>query len=139
MNVSAQNAVATLKGEVTDEYGKPLAGVVVNSENGRNGTTTGIDGKYVLTVNDGSDAIVFSYLGRRDVTKKIAGKETIDVKNMPLDVDKNDEIIDMGWTKQRRGDISGAVSSIKGKSLESAPVATLSMALAGQISGLSVI
>ncbi|MFR4237483.1 MAG: TonB-dependent receptor plug domain-containing protein [Alistipes onderdonkii] len=58
---------------------------------------------------------------------------------MPLDVDKNDEIIDMGWTKQRRGDISGAVSSIKGKSLESAPVATLSMALAGQISGLSVI
>ena len=36
MNVSAQNAVATLKGEVTDEYGKPLAGVVVNSENGRN-------------------------------------------------------------------------------------------------------
>ncbi|MFR4237484.1 MAG: hypothetical protein ACLT1W_15595 [Alistipes onderdonkii] len=46
------------QGRVTDEYGKPLPGVVVNSENGRNGTTTGIDGKYVLTVNDGSDTIV---------------------------------------------------------------------------------
>ena len=65
--VSAQSStVYTIKGVVTDEFGKPLSGVVVNSETGKNGTSTDIEGSYMLTVDDGSKDIVFSYLGYKD-------------------------------------------------------------------------
>lgn len=134
--VSAQSVVTTtVKGNVTDEYGKPLQGVVVNSMNGKNGTSTDVDGNYVIMVDDQSDALVFSYLGYADQVQSLANKEEIDVK-MELDVSRSDEIIDMGFTKQKRGAISGAVSSVKGKVLESSPNAKLTPAMNGNVTNL---
>lgn len=136
--VSAQSVVTTtVKGNVTDEYGKPLQGVVVNSMNGKNGTSTDVDGNYVIMVDDQSDALVFSYLGYADQVQSLANKEEIDVK-MELDVSRSDEIIDMGFTKQKRGAISGAVSSVKGKVLESSPNAKLTPAMNGNVTNLGM-
>ena len=95
--ISAQSMVTvTIKGNVTDEYGKPLQGVVVCSENGKNGTSTDVDGNYVVMVDDQSEALVFSYLGYADQKQSILDKEQVDVK-MSFDAHWNDEIINMGF------------------------------------------
>ena len=136
--ISAQSStVYTIKGVVTDEFGKPLSGVVVNSETGKNGTSTDIEGSYILTVDDGSKDIVFSYLGYKDKKVAIAEKETIDAKLEP-DAVKSDEIIDMGFVQQRRGAISGAVSSVKGTPIEAAPVSSFGAAMNGFVTNLMV-
>lgn len=136
--ISAQSMVTvTIKGNVTDEYGKPLQGVVVCSENGKNGTSTDVDGNYVVMVDDQSEALVFSYLGYADQKQSILDKEQVDVK-MSFDAHWNDEIINMGFTKQRRGDISGAVSSVRGKVLESSPNSRLSPAMNGNVPNLGL-
>ena len=136
--VSAQSAVTTtIKGNVTDEYGKPLQGVVVNSLNGKNGTSTDVDGNYVLMIDDQSNALVFSYLGYADQIQSFADKEQVDVK-MALDAHRSDEIIDMGFTKQKRGAISGAVTSVKGKIMESSPNSRLSPAMNGNVPNLGM-
>lgn len=136
--VGAQDVPTTIKGVVTDEYGKPLQGVVVNSSKGDNGTSTDIEGAYTFTVRDGSDAIVFSYPGYKNNVQSISGKEEINAA-MDLDVHRKDEIVQMGFAKQRRGDISGAVSTVGGSKLEKAPVANLGLAMIGQLPGLTVI
>lgn len=136
--VSAQSVVTTtIQGNVTDEYGKPLQGVVVNSVNGKNGTSTDVDGHYVIMVDDQSDELVFSYIGYADQVQSLVGKEEVDVK-MALDAHRNDEIINMGFTKQRRGDISGAVSTVSGKVLESSPNSRLSPAMNGNVPNLGM-
>ncbi|MDD3107596.1 MAG: SusC/RagA family TonB-linked outer membrane protein [Alistipes sp.] len=129
--ISAQTAaVSTIKGVVTDEYGKALYGVVVNSANGKNGTSTDIEGNYILTVNDGSESVVFSTPGYKNQAESIIGEEVVDAK-MKFDAHHSDEIVEMGFSKQRLGDVSGAVNVIKGKSFESAPVATFAPAMNG--------
>ena len=135
MKVNAQAIQTRVEGVVTDEYGKPLQGVVVNTEKGKNGTSTDVYGKYTLSLNDGSENIVFSFLGYADQIRKIADK--VDVK-MALDAHRSDEIIEMGFTKQRRGDISGAVTSVKG-SVVKAPVSILGAALNGYVPGLNIV
>src|SRR5574344_233981 len=74
MKVNAQGIQTRVEGIVTDEYGKPLQGVVVNTEKGKNGTSTDVYGKYSFSLNDGSENIVFSYLGYADQVRKVADK-----------------------------------------------------------------
>lgn len=57
---------AAMKGMVRDEFGKPLVGVAIRSANGNNRSVTQKDGSYSIDVNDGSDRVVFSYLGYAD-------------------------------------------------------------------------
>lgn len=136
--VTAQSGVTvTVQGNVTDEYGKPLQGVVVNSVNGKNGTSTDVEGHYILMVDDQSDALVFSYLGYADQVQSLGDKEQVDVK-MALDANRSDEIIEMGFTRQKRGAISSAVSSVKGKVLEASPNSRLSPAMIGNVPNLGM-
>lgn len=136
--VSAQTAVSTIKGVVTDEYGKPLFGVIVNSAIGKNGTSTNISGEYTISVNDGSEQIVFSMVGFKNQEASIVNEETVDAK-LKLDAHYSDQIVPMGFTEQRRGDISGAVNVMSGTQLGSAPVANLTPAINGFATNLMMV
>src|SRR5690349_2893443 len=73
----AQNR--TITGTVTDkEDGKPLPGVTVVVKGTKNGTQTGGDGKYALSVPSASAELVFSYLGYVSQTVAASGN-TVDV------------------------------------------------------------
>jgi TonB-linked SusC/RagA family outer membrane protein len=64
----------TVKGIVTDEQGLPMPGVNIQEEGETNGTTSGIDGDYQISVNKGS-VLAFSYIGY--VTSKSTASGTI--------------------------------------------------------------
>lgn len=137
MPLKAQDSSALLKGSVHDQFGQPLSGVIVNSENGKNGTSTDINGEYSLTVNDKSTSLVFSKDGySRQVAAIKDDNKQIDVSLQP-DVHKNDEVVQLGYTSQLRREISGAVSTVSGEELERAPVANFTQTLAGRLPGLT--
>ena len=74
-----QSGRVTVRGTVSDNAG-PLPGATVYEKgNMSNGSATGADGKYSISVP--SDAtIVISCLGYADVEEKVGGRSVIDVK-----------------------------------------------------------
>jgi TonB-linked SusC/RagA family outer membrane protein len=133
--VTAQEVSISVKGVVKDEFGKPLPGVIINPKSGEAGTSTNINGEYTIDVNE-NEPVIFSYAGY--LTQKLIsnGKQPLDVELKP-DVHKKDEIVQLGYTSQRRNDISGSVASVSGEVLERSPVANLTQSFAGRFAGLT--
>ena len=52
-----------ITGKVTERNGDPLPGVSIAVMNTSTGTVTDIDGNYRITVEDGNNTLVFSYIG----------------------------------------------------------------------------
>lgn len=131
---SAQEVSVSVKGIVKDEFGRPLAGVIINSPDGETGASTNANGEYVINL-DVNSHLIFSYTGY--TTQKISanGKTQIDVELKP-DIHKKDEIVQLGYTSQLRHEISGSVATVSGEELEKSPVANLTQSFAGRFAGL---
>ena len=138
VSLQAQEHSVLVKGIVKNQFGVPLSGVLVNSGNGKNGSSSGIDGTYSLTIDDHSTSVVFSKRGFLTRKFDVNGNQSIDV-SLQRDVHGKDEIVQLGYTSQRRKEISGAVSATTGAELERAPVANLTQSFAGRLSGLTTV
>ena len=133
--VSAQKRAASFNGIVTDEFGKPLAGVIINDESGKTGTSTNKKGEYSI-INNEYKQLIFSYMGYTTEKVTTGENERIDVQ-LKWDAHKKDEVIQLGYTSQLRNNISGSVSTVSGAELEKSPVANLTQAFAGRLAGLT--
>ncbi|HEX5553302.1 MAG TPA: TonB-dependent receptor plug domain-containing protein, partial [Chitinophagaceae bacterium] len=136
ISLAAQDTSSVIKGVVTNQFGQALPDVLVNSENGRNGTSTLVGGAFSITVDDNSKALVFSKHGFLTQKVAVGDNSQLNVSLQP-DVHNNDEVVQLGYTSQLREAISGAVSTVSGKELERSPVANLTQAFAGRLSGLT--
>jgi len=105
----------TVSGTVTDEAdGSTLIGVTVLQKGTTNGATTDIDGKYTLTVDQGS-TLVFSYIGYDNI-EIVANQEVIDIA-LPAKSELLEEIIVIGYGTQKKTDKTGAVSQVDSEDL----------------------
>ena len=103
----AQNVAVT--GTVTSTGGTPLPGVTVRVQGTDARTLTDASGHYRITAP--SDAVLtFSLVGQRPVQTTVAGRNTVDVTM--AQVPYLEEVVVTAYTEQRRGDITGAVSSV---------------------------
>src|SRR5690606_17886324 len=107
----------------------------IRSENGKNGSSTDIEGRFVIAVNDGSAQLIFS--GRGYVTRRveIGAGGALNVQ-LQTDVHHKDDIVHLGYSSQRREEVSGSVATVTGEALERSPVANLSQTFAGRFPGL---
>ena len=132
------SAQTTVKGIVTDESGEPLIGAGVVVEGTTNGTITGIDGDYMLTVPSDAVNLVFSFIGLADQTVAINGQSEINVV-LKADATFLDEVVVVGYATVKRRDLLGSVASVGADKLTEQPVTTVSQALAGKMAGVSVV
>lgn len=130
-----QAQTLTVTGTVTDEGGEPLIGVTVLVANSTNGTTTGIDGRFTIRCAKGA-VLEFSYMGYRNETRA-AHAEVMDV-TLYEDTQSVDEVVVVGYGTQKKGSVTGSVTSIDAKAIEDYPSANLSSALAGRLSGVYI-
>ena len=128
--------VPGLSGKITDEFNRPLNGVTVTTENGYNGTSTDFNGNYTLIVTDDSPSLVFAASGFVSQKVLIGDQKEINVK-LKTDIYHKDDLIQLGYTSQRRGDLSGSVSTVTGTELEKSPVANLTQTFAGRFAGIT--
>lgn len=110
-------AVATGKitGVVKDQKGEPVIGANVVEKGTSNGTVTDLDGKYSLSVSEGS-VLVVSYIGYNSQEVKV-GKE--DMLNIALTEDSEtlEEVVVIGYGQQKKVSVTGAVGNIKNESI----------------------
>lgn len=111
-----------ITGKVTDaKTGEALPGVSIVIEGTTQGTTTDIDGKYTIELQEENSSIMFSFIGY--VTQRIAftGTPVINVKLSQETLDL-DEVVVIGYGSVKKRDLTGSVASIR---LEDSPIATL--------------
>ena len=131
--VQAQNITVT--GSVEDQNGEPLIGVTVAELNTTNGAITDIDGNFSIKCVKGS-TLKFSYIGYKDVTKVVTESKLKIV--LIEDSQALDEVVVVGYGTQKKGSVTGSVTSVDAKAIEDFPSANLSSALAGRLSGVYI-
>jgi TonB-linked SusC/RagA family outer membrane protein len=128
----------TVKGTVlSEEDNSPLIGATVVEQGTANGTTTDLDGKFSLQLSSGSAVLEISYVGFERLVVPVAGKKELEIKLSP-ESNLIEEIIVTGYRSEIRGDISSAITTIKGKEIGKLVVSGIDQALQGQAPGVMV-
>lgn len=127
-----------ISGAVTSsEDGLPIPGVSVIVKGTTLGIITGADGKYVISVPSSAQTLVFSFIGFKTLEAAIEGKTKIDVV-LEQDLFKVDEVIVVGYGTQKKREVTGAISTVKGDALASLASPSFDGQLAGRSAGVQV-
>ena len=126
----------TVTGTITDELNNPLPSATVQVKGSQVGTYTDTDGKF--SIEAPSDAtLIISYLGYLRQEIPVEGRTSIDV-SMAQDFQELDEVVVVGYSTQRKSDLTGAVSQVKADDIENYLFTDASQALQGRMAGVSV-
>ena len=136
---SALTAQAQVKvsGTVTDKDGLAVIGAGVIEQGTLNGTTTGADGKYTITVASEKSVLEFSCIGYETTQQQVAGRSVIDIV-MAEDAKLLDEVVVIGYGTVKKKDLTGAVAAVDGGKLSNLQATGLSQALQGSMPGVQV-
>jgi TonB-linked SusC/RagA family outer membrane protein len=123
-----------ISGKIIDKDGETVIGANIVEKGTTNGTVTDVDGNFSLQV--GNDAVLYiSYIGYLSQEINTAGKTTFDVI-LQEDTQALEEVVVVGYGTQKKATVTGAISSMSSETLIQSPVANVSNALAGRVSGL---
>ena len=126
----------TVTGTVVDaDNGEPLIGVAVMVSTG-GGTTTDANGSYAVSATDGA-TLTFNTLGYIDVNEKVNGRSVINVK-MTVDSKVLEEVVVLGYTSQKKNELSSSVVSISADKLKDVTTPDLGNMLQGKAAGVLV-
>lgn len=140
--LAAANAFAqdiNVKGEVRDDSGEAMAGVIVVAKNAKGGTvasaTTDQSGKYTISCNS-NDTLEFYFLGFANVTQKAA--RTVNVVMFPDASSVLEEAVAIGYGAVKKADLTGSVTNVKMGEIRNEPVLSIDQALQGRVAGLEI-
>ncbi|WP_430908341.1 SusC/RagA family TonB-linked outer membrane protein [Maribacter sp. 2-571] len=122
-----------VSGTVSDSDGLPLPGVNVVVKGTTVGTQTDFDGNYAINAEEGN-ALIFSYIGQKTVEVAVGASATINITMEP-DAQALEEVVVVGYGSQKKRDLTGSVSSVKGSEIARLPVASVDNALQGRAAG----
>ena len=136
---ATQSNKITVSGTVLDKTtNDPLSGVSVVVKGVANaGTITDMDGKFTLKLPYSEAPLVFSYLGYQPQEIVPGAKKELTVL-LQEDTKALQEVVVVGYTKQRKETMIGSVATITTKDLTQSPTANINNALAGRLPGLIV-
>jgi TonB-linked SusC/RagA family outer membrane protein len=129
-----QRVTGTVKAADT---GNPLAGAQVSVKGTSIGTLTAGDGAYQITAPSPQDTLVFTFIGYQRQEVPINGRSVVDV-TMPQQVLALQQIVVVGYGTQRKRDVTGAVSTVQGNTLQQTPTPSVSQTLQGKVAGVQV-
>lgn len=134
--IGAQAQEITVSGTVlSGSDNEPLIGATVRSLATNAGTSTDIDGNFTMSVPQGSDLQV-SYIGYEPKTVKAEPSMTITLKDNAAALD---EIVVVGYTTQRKADLTGAVAVMNMKEPLSENSGNIMNSMAGKLPGVNVV
>ncbi|MCF8370061.1 MAG: TonB-dependent receptor [Bacteroidales bacterium] len=123
-----------ISGVVVDNEGISLPGVTVVVKGTTNGTSTSVDGKYVLDKVKPTDTIQFSFVGYETQLRHVNGNEVIN-----LILKESSEMLDdiqvVAFQKQRKESVIASINTINPGELRQ-PSSNITAALAGKMSGI---
>lgn len=130
-------AQSTITGTVTSiKNNDGLIGASVLVKGTMQGVMTDVEGNYTIKVSAEAKTLVFSYVGFATKEIDINGKTVI---NAALSEGiEFDEIVVTGYGTQKKSNVTGSISQVKGKDLEDMQIGRVEQALQGRTSGIRV-
>ncbi len=127
-----------LTGKVTSTDKQPLAGVSIQLKGSSVVTTSADNGSFALSVpSTGSIVLVFSSIGYETMEVTADGDGPIEVQ-LKGDAKSLTDVVVVGYGTQRKSDLTGSVSSLRGDKLREMPVVSVEQAMSGRMPGVQV-
>ncbi|RPD50305.1 TonB-dependent receptor [Hymenobacter sediminis] len=133
---SATAQTRTISGRVTDASGSALPGVTVLERGTTNGTSTGADGSFSLTVQPGA-TLVLSSIGFETQTIAVGDRTTI-AASLKSSATELGEAVVVGYGTQTKADVTGSVTQLSAKDVENVPVVSFEQAIQGRTPGVTI-
>lgn len=129
---------STVRGRVVDENGEPIIGGTISVKgNTKRNAITDINGNFSI-VADVGEKLTASYIGYDDKTLSVDNlTQPLNFVMTSNDHDLN-EVVVVGYSTNKKVNLSGSVSSISGSTLSNRPLFNVSSALQGMASGVTV-
>ncbi|WP_425393694.1 SusC/RagA family TonB-linked outer membrane protein [Adhaeribacter aquaticus] len=127
-----------ITGKVVSNKGEALPGVTVLVKGTTNGTTTGADGTYSLSVPEQPGTLVFTYIGftSKEVAYRGPGAQNVSLAD---DSQALQELVVVGYGVQEKKDVVGAVGVASRKDFGDVAVSNTSQLIQGKVSGVQVV
>ncbi len=135
-----QDAMLTIQGRVLDSDEPPasIPGVSISVKGTTRGVVSDINGYFTIEAEK-NDVLVFSFVGFKTeefVVNRAISNLTISLEE---DVARLDEVVVVGYGQERRLNMISSIASLDvGKNLVNKPITSLSQALQGGVTGLTV-
>ena len=136
-NAAVVQQQSVCKGTVVDNNGDPVVGasVFVVSNGQKKGSVTDLDGNFEIAGVASGSSLTISYVGYKTQQVTWSGKD------LKVTLQENSEMLDnvvvVGYGTQKKVNLTGAVSVVNSKQLESRPVTSVAQALQGEVPGLN--
>lgn len=131
-------SMKTVTGTVVDDKGEPIVSGTVKLKHSTTATITDIDGKFRINApEDGT--LVFTYLGYTPKEVKVAEAHN-GMLNVRLESENNelDELVVVGYGTMRKSDLTGSVSTTKGKDIIKQQSFSALEGLKGKAAGVNI-
>lgn len=137
LEVSAQQRVITGT-VISDEDGLGLPGASVLVKGTTVGTTTDLDGNYSINVPDGSNVLIYSFVGLKSQEEAIGNRSVINV-TLTMDASQLSEVVvtAIGIEKDKKA-LGYAVSTVGDELIQNRPEADVSRVLQGKVAGVNI-
>lgn len=139
MTCSAFAQNRQISGTVKDSNGEPVIGAAVLVPNTTNGTSTDVDGRFILSVPENTLSVEVSAIGYASSTVTLGTASDYSIV-LREDTTFLDEVVVVGYGVQKKINVTGSVSSVSfdSESIKSRPMFNASQALSGTMPGLQV-
>ena len=125
-----------IKGRVITANDKlPLPGASIIEKGTMNGVVTDFNGDFSISITNKNAILVISYVGY--ATKEIPVNDQTNFEIvLEEDTDSLDEVVIVGFGKQKKISLTGAVSTVDVEDMKQNPTSSISNALAGNVAGI---
>lgn len=135
--VHAQLSGKAVSGTVVDDDNEPVIGANVTIVGTTTGVQTDLDGQFKLNVPVGKTLKV-SYVGYVPAQQKVTASNSTYNFVLKSDQQSLDEVVVVGYGTQKRSEVTGAISTVKGDAIKNFSVNSVADALSGMAAGVAV-
>lgn len=124
-------------GIITDETGEAITGALVKIPQTTLGTMTNVNGQYAIELPQGKNKLEFSFLGYEKQIIEVNSRDQINVRLQPTSFDI-DEVVVIGYGTQKKGDLTGSISSVSSKDFNTGLISSPEQLINGKVSGVQI-
>ncbi|WP_202111218.1 SusC/RagA family TonB-linked outer membrane protein [Sphingobacteruim zhuxiongii] len=126
----------TVKGTVVNQQSVPITGATVRVIDMNNVVSTDGNGQFTIAAKEGS-ILEITFMGYKKATISVKNSNDLNIVLIPDDNSIN-EVVVVGYGTNRKGNLTGAVSSVSSEAIEGRSIANVGQGLQGLIPNLNV-
>lgn len=128
--------VKEVQGKIVNDEGQPVAGATIRVVGGSNSAITDANGFFSISVTGSNAKLEVSHVSYQ--SREIAVGEGFMEIILNRTERAMEEVVVVGYGKQRKMDLTGAVTQVSGDVLTERPIANIGQALQGQVPNLNI-